>query len=93
MAWYFRVIEHEDRSWLCRHGREVFDQHPTLSDAVEHIMMLAAAHPPAEVMVSTTASAPAWLDAVRQRGMRQDHSWNASASRYEALYRSLLGQG
>jgi len=51
MAWYFRVVEHEDRSWRCRHGREVFDQHPTLTDAVEHIMMLAAAHPPAEVMV------------------------------------------
>jgi hypothetical protein len=29
----------------------VFDQHPTLSDAVEHIMVLAAAKPPAEVIV------------------------------------------
>jgi hypothetical protein len=51
MAWYFRVIEYEDRSWRCRHGQEVFDQHPTLSDAVEHIMVLAAAKPPAEVIV------------------------------------------
>ena len=51
MAWYFRIIEHEDRSWRCRLGREVFDQHPTLSDAIEHIIVLAAAQPPAEVMV------------------------------------------
>ncbi len=55
MAWYFRVIEHEDRSWACRHGRCVFDEHRTLADALDHIKVLAAAHPPAEVMVH-------WLD-------------------------------
>jgi starch synthase len=35
---------------------------------------------------------PVWLDTVRQRGMRQDFSWDASATRYEALYRSLTGK-
>ncbi|HLL52011.1 MAG TPA: glycogen synthase GlgA [Myxococcaceae bacterium] len=37
-------------------------------------------------------NAAAWLDTVRQRGMRQDFSWGASAARYEALYRSLTGK-
>jgi len=38
-------------------------------------------------------TAPAWLEGVRQRGMRQDFSWDASATRYEALYRSLSPGG
>jgi hypothetical protein len=55
MAWYFRVVEHEDRSWVCRHGRFDFDEHRTLTDALDHIKELAAARPPAEVMIH-------WLD-------------------------------
>ncbi len=34
---------------------------------------------------------PKRLEAVRLRGMKQDHSWAVSAEQYEALYRSLLG--
>ena len=51
MVWYFRVVENEDRSWVCRHGRMVFDEHLTLGDAIDHTDVLAAAHPPAEVMI------------------------------------------
>jgi len=32
---------------------------------------------------------PAWDD-LRRRGMREDHSWGASAKRYEALYRTAV---
>ncbi len=34
---------------------------------------------------------PQELNAVRQRGMTKDFSWTASARRYEALYRSMVG--
>ena len=51
MAWYFRVIQDEDRSWACRHGHCVFDEHRTLADAIDHIMVVASAYLPAEVMV------------------------------------------
>lgn len=51
MAWYFRVVEQNDHTWLCRHGRRVFDVHPFLADAIDHITELAAAHEPAEVYV------------------------------------------
>jgi starch synthase len=37
-------------------------------------------------------NAPGWLDTVRQRGMRHDFSWGASAARYEALYQGLTGK-
>ncbi|HEY8208564.1 MAG TPA: glycosyltransferase, partial [Myxococcaceae bacterium] len=33
---------------------------------------------------------PDWLQQVRQRGMRADFSWDRSAQKYDALYRSLL---
>ena len=51
MAWYFRVVEHEDRSWMCSRGLQVFDAHRILADAIEHINVLAAAYSPAEVFV------------------------------------------
>ena len=51
MAWYFRVIQHEDRSWICRRGVQIFDAHRTLAAAIDHITALAAASPPAEVFV------------------------------------------
>jgi starch synthase len=35
------------------------------------------------------AGGVAW-DGLRRRGMREDHSWAASAKRYEALYRSAV---
>ncbi len=51
MAWYFHVVEHEDHSWHCSHGRHVFDVHSTLVEAIDHITVLAAAQRPAEVFV------------------------------------------
>jgi hypothetical protein len=51
MAWYFRVVEQDDHRWLCRHGRSVFDAHPSLADAIDHITDLAAVYEPAEVFV------------------------------------------
>jgi len=35
------------------------------------------------------AGGAAW-DGLRRRGMREDHSWDASAKRYEALYRTAV---
>ena len=51
MAWYYQVVEQDDRRWLCRHGRCVFDTHLLLADAITHITDLAAANEPAEVFV------------------------------------------
>ena len=51
MAWYFHVVEQDDHSWMCRHGRHVFDVHRFLADALVHITDLAAASEPAEVFV------------------------------------------
>ena len=51
MAWYFRVVEQDDHSWMCRHGRRVYDVHRSLADALAHITDLAAASEPAEVYV------------------------------------------
>jgi hypothetical protein len=51
MAWYFHVVEQDDHSWTCRHGRRVFDVHRFLADALVHITDLAAASEPAEVFV------------------------------------------
>ena len=49
-----------------------------------------------EALVSTVRRAlsayqdPAGWAAIEQRGMRQDHSWDASAAEYVKLYRAML---
>jgi len=51
MAWFFRVIEQDDGQWACRHGRHVYDSHPLLDQAIEHISAIAALQQPAELFV------------------------------------------
>jgi hypothetical protein len=51
VAKFFRVVEQEDGSWLCRHGREEFDFHAQLDDAVEHTTDIASEDTPSQVFV------------------------------------------
>ena len=55
MAWYLRVVELSDGAWACRHGREQFDTHNRLEDAVTHLRALAAERQPAELVLH-------WMD-------------------------------
>jgi hypothetical protein len=50
-TYFFRVIEQEDGSWSCRWGREDFDSHAQLDDAIDHTTGIASEHPPSEVFV------------------------------------------
>jgi Uncharacterized protein conserved in bacteria (DUF2188) len=50
-TYFFRVVELEDGSWLCRRGREEFDVHEQLDDAIEHTTGIASDHPPSQVFV------------------------------------------
>jgi hypothetical protein len=51
MAWFFRVIEQDDGRWACRHGRQEYDTHPRLDQAIEHIQALAAQQRPAQLFL------------------------------------------
>jgi hypothetical protein len=51
VAWFFRVIETPHETWRCHWGKEDFDEHPSLSAAIEHITLLAAPHQPATLFV------------------------------------------
>ena len=51
MAWFFRAVEQSDGSWLCRRGLDVFDTHPSLELAIEHLGELAADAQPAQLYV------------------------------------------
>jgi hypothetical protein len=42
MAWFFRAIETAEGRWECRHGMRVFDEHPSLGEALEHLRAIAA---------------------------------------------------
>jgi hypothetical protein len=50
-TYFFRVIEQGDGSWMCSRGREEFDFHAQLDDAIEHITGIASEHSPSEVFV------------------------------------------
>jgi hypothetical protein len=51
VPWFFRLIEQVDGRWACRWGREEFDTHAELAEAVDHMRVLAAAAQPAELIV------------------------------------------
>ena len=51
MAWWYRVVEHEDGTWSCRLGLKVYDTHDELADAIEHCKAIAAADRPSAVFV------------------------------------------
>jgi hypothetical protein len=42
MAWFFRAIETDQGRWECHHGARVFDEHPTLAEALDHLRVIAA---------------------------------------------------
>jgi hypothetical protein len=46
--WFWRAIEHET-GWICRHGREELDRHPSLEEAIAHLGRIARAHAPSQV--------------------------------------------
>jgi hypothetical protein len=48
VALFFRAIETHDGDWACRHGLIVYDEHPTLAQALEHLRELAQAYGAAE---------------------------------------------
>jgi Uncharacterized protein conserved in bacteria (DUF2188) len=48
---FFHVVEQEDGSWSCNRGREHFDAHAQLDDAIEHATVIAGEHKPSEVFV------------------------------------------
>jgi Uncharacterized protein conserved in bacteria (DUF2188) len=50
-TFFFRVVEQDDGSWLCRRGREEFDFHAQLDDAVEHTTGIAGEDRPSKVLV------------------------------------------
>lgn len=54
MAWFYRVVEQDDHTWVCRHGRWIYDAHNNLDEALDHIVALAGQHRPAEVFVHRT---------------------------------------
>jgi hypothetical protein len=49
VAWFFHIVERDDRQWACRHGAHQYDAHLELHDALEHTTAIASDHPPAEV--------------------------------------------
>jgi hypothetical protein len=50
-TYFFHVVEQEDGSWSCSWGREDFDVHAQLEDAIEHTTGVASEHTPSQVFV------------------------------------------
>jgi len=50
-TYFFRVVEQEGGTWLCRRGREEFDVHEQLDEAIEHTSGLASEYLPSQVFV------------------------------------------
>lgn len=51
VAYFFRVVEGEDGSWSCRRGREDFDYHAALEDAIDHTTTIASEYLPSELFL------------------------------------------
>ncbi len=51
MGWFFRAVEVDGGSWVCRHGLTDFDTHVTLQAAVDHLQELARLKEPARLFV------------------------------------------
>jgi NAD-dependent oxidoreductase involved in siderophore biosynthesis len=47
VTWFFRAIEAETGAWVCRRGRHVIDEHPSLAECIDHLKELASPHGPA----------------------------------------------
>jgi hypothetical protein len=50
-TYFFHVVEQENGSWSCRRGREDFDFHAQLDDAIEHTIGIAGEHALSQVFV------------------------------------------
>jgi Uncharacterized protein conserved in bacteria (DUF2188) len=50
-TYFFHVVEQDDGSWSCSRGREEFDVHAQLDNAIEHTTRIASEHQPSEVFV------------------------------------------
>jgi hypothetical protein len=46
--WLLHAVELDDGSWACRWGRQEFDQHAELTEALEHLKTIARDEGPAE---------------------------------------------
>ena len=51
MAWFLRAIEQADGGWVCKFGRNVFDRHDELPEALDHLRGIGATMQPAELFV------------------------------------------
>lgn len=51
VAWFLRVIELDGDRWACRFGGVEYDTHAEVSQAIDHITVLAADHQPAELLL------------------------------------------
>lgn len=51
MAWSYRVVQQDNGRWRCRFGRQLFDEHTELAEAIEHCNQIAAEHRPANVFL------------------------------------------
>jgi hypothetical protein len=58
MAWYFHIVELDDRRWACRHGQRQSDIHNDLPQAIEHATTLASVQRPAEIFVHRHGAPP-----------------------------------
>jgi hypothetical protein len=51
MAWSYRVVQLESGRWLCRFGRELFDEHDAMAPALEHSGAIASRNASANLFV------------------------------------------
>jgi hypothetical protein len=48
---FFRMIECEDGTWACRHGRDELDRHDDRDEALKHISRVASERRPARIFL------------------------------------------
>jgi hypothetical protein len=65
VVWFFRAIEAADGTWTCRHGRAVFDEHPTLEQAIPHLYQLARDQAPFALVAHWYDGRVEWLSEAR----------------------------
>jgi hypothetical protein len=51
VAYFFRIVEQDDGSWLGRRGQVVFKRFGELDDAIEHVTGIARENPSSKVLV------------------------------------------
>jgi len=51
VAWFLRAIEQRDHRWRGQHGRQVYDMHDELAEALQHLRSIARTLSPAELII------------------------------------------